>query len=468
MGKRQLLQHVLAAMLAAASLSLATHAVTPAAAQERPVRILFMHHSTGGGLIWDGSVRELLTDLGYEFWDHGYNEEGLVEHSGSALGINWEVPDDNTDPDGWYHIFSQPVTDPPSNTFSHMLEFDAILFKSCFPASDIASDEQFEEYRQYYLSIRDVIDQHPDKLFIPLTTPPLVPNATSPENAARAQRWAEYLTSDEYLQGHPNVRVFDLFYHLADENGTLQADYRVDEWDSHPNALANRTVGAILVDFVSQAILDFAPGQPVTQPVPADDGVQADDTSSDVGDDTASSDADRPSSDQIADFETGLTDDWWDWSEQAMLSWAVVQPGRDSDYALQLTFDAAAGGYGGIGFSMEPDPAWEAADGISFYWRADQPELTVVFALAVQDPRQPDAEPSDAAPFEVSLVTSGNEWEQVTLPWSDFAKAEWFGDEGVDVFDPANVVWLAFDLGNWERAQRGTIWLDDIHLIAGD
>ena len=119
-----------------------------------------------------------------------------------------------------------------------------------------------------------------------------------------------------------------------------------------------------------------------------------------------------------------------------MLSWAVVQPGRDSDYALQLTFDAAAGGYGGIGFSMEPDPAWEAADGISFYWRADQPELTVVFALAVQDPRQPDAEPSDAAPFEVSLVTSGNEWEQVTLPWSDFAKAEWFGDEGVDVFDP--------------------------------
>ena len=221
-----------------------------------------MHHSTGGGLIWDGSVRELLTDLGYEFWDHGYNEEGLVEHSGSALGINWEVPDDNTDPDGWYHIFSQPVTDPPSNTFSHMLEFDAILFKSCFPASDIASDEQFEEYRQYYLSIRDVIDQHPDKLFIPLTTPPLVPNATSPENAARAQRWAEYLTSDEYLQGHPNVRVFDLFYHLADENGTLQADYRVDEWDSHPNALANRTVGAILVDFVVRRF-DFAPGQPV-------------------------------------------------------------------------------------------------------------------------------------------------------------------------------------------------------------
>ncbi|MCC7209461.1 MAG: hypothetical protein IT323_19280, partial [Anaerolineae bacterium] len=51
------------------------------------------------------------------------------------------------------------VTQPPANTFSHMLEFDVILFKSCFPTSNIESDEQLEAYRNYHLAIRDVIDQ---------------------------------------------------------------------------------------------------------------------------------------------------------------------------------------------------------------------------------------------------------------------------------------------------------------------
>ena len=103
-------------------------------AQEDPVRVIFMHHSTGGGLIWEGGAREAFTTLGYDFWDHGYNGEGLVDPSGNYLDMNWDVPDDNTDPDGWYAIFNQPVTDPPQNTFSHMLQYDVIIFKSCFPS----------------------------------------------------------------------------------------------------------------------------------------------------------------------------------------------------------------------------------------------------------------------------------------------------------------------------------------------
>lgn len=473
MKRHHLWRLVFVSVLAMVSLSLAAYVVTPVAAQERPLRILFMHHSTGGGLIWEGNLREEFTDRGYEFWDHGYNDEGLVDNNGNWLGINWAVPDDNTDPDGWYRIFAQPVTDPPGNTLSHMLAFDVILFKSCFPASDIDSEERFEDYRRYYLSIRDVMDRYPDKLFIPFTTPPLVPNATSPENAARAQRWAQYLTSDEYLAGHPNVRVFDFFHHLADENGTLKAEYRVDEWDSHPNTLANQTVAAILVDFVDEAIQDFTPGEPLTQSAPGGDVDQADAASSDLegeaqDDETASPGEGLPGLDQIGDFESGLSGDWWDWAEQAALSWSTAQPGHDSDHALQVTFDLASGGYGGIGVNFAANPAWENAQGISFYWRADQAGLAVRFALAVQDPARPDAEPSEATPFEVSLVTSGDDWEQVTLLWTDFAKAEWFGEAGVDEFDPAHVIWLAFDLGGWERAQQGTIWIDDIRLVMGD
>lgn len=234
--------------------------LSSAAAQKgSPVRIIFMHHSTGGNLIQQGGVREALTRLGYEFWDHGYNDEGLVDAAGEATGSNWAVPDDNTDPDGWHTIFSQPVTSPPTNTLSHMLTYDVIIFKSCFPTSDIQSAEQLEDYRRYYLDIRDVIDQYPDKIFIPFTTPPLVPTATSLENAARARQWAQYLTSEDYLEGHPNLFVFDIFSQLADTQGYLRTEYRSDEWDSHPNEVANRKLGRIFVQFVDQAIHDFQP-----------------------------------------------------------------------------------------------------------------------------------------------------------------------------------------------------------------
>ena len=104
---------------------------TIAQEDEDGVRIIFMHHSTGAGVMHDGNVREGLTDLGYQFWDHDYNDEGLSDGDGNNLGYSWDVPGDNTDPDGWYNIFNQPVTSPPSNTLSHMLEYDVIIFKSC-------------------------------------------------------------------------------------------------------------------------------------------------------------------------------------------------------------------------------------------------------------------------------------------------------------------------------------------------
>jgi hypothetical protein len=240
-----------------------SQSAAPSATPAKPIRIIFMHHSTGLGLIDQGGVREAFTKLGYQFWDHGYNEDGLTDASGRQLGVNWAVPDDNTDPDGWQVIFAQRVTKPSTNTLSHMLEYDVIIFKSCFPSSDIQDDDQFENYRTYFLSIRDVIDKYPDKLFIPFTTPPLVPGSTSPEAAARARRWAEYLTSSEYLDGHPNIFVFDFFNQLADKDGYLQAKYRGDDpEDSHPNELANQTVGPVFVKFVDQAIRDFKSGKP--------------------------------------------------------------------------------------------------------------------------------------------------------------------------------------------------------------
>jgi hypothetical protein len=220
--------------------------------------VIFLHHSTGANLIGQGGVRERLTDLGYEFYDHGYNGDGLVLADGEWTGTNFDVPDDNTNPDGYANIFAQPLDDPPDNTFSHLMEYDVIAFKSCFPVSLIESDDQLAEYESYYLSIRDRMDEYPDKIFIVVTQPPEIPNDTDSEAAGRARAFADWLASDEYLSGHPNVFTFNFFDLLANpSDNMLRAEYRTDEWDAHPNELANQTIGPQFADFIDQAVRTY-------------------------------------------------------------------------------------------------------------------------------------------------------------------------------------------------------------------
>jgi hypothetical protein len=235
-------------------------AVAPAGAEAGDFsRIMFLHHSCGANLIAQGGVREHLTDMGYEFYDHGYNEEGLVLADGTSSGRNFDVPDDNTDPDGLANIFSQPLNDPPDNTFSELMQYDVIAFKSCFPNSNIQSDEQLDEFESYYLSIRDRMDEYPNKIFIVVTQPPEIPNDTDSAAATRARALATWLASDEYLDGHLNVFTFNFFDLLADpSDNMLRSEYRTDEWDAHPNELANQTIGPQFADFIDQAVRTYA------------------------------------------------------------------------------------------------------------------------------------------------------------------------------------------------------------------
>ncbi|MBN1680887.1 MAG: hypothetical protein JW966_11400 [Anaerolineae bacterium] len=449
--------------------------IAPTAAQGEPVRIIFMHHSTGEGLIWEGNVREAFTSLGYEFWDHGYNDDGLVDAAGTYLGTHWDVPDDNTDPDGWYVVFNQPYTDPPANTFSHMLAYDVIIFKSCFPASDIQSEDDFETYRSYFLTIRDVMDQYPDKLFIPFTTPPLVPNETSPEAAARARRWSEYLTSPDYLEGHPNIAVFDFFSTLADASGYLRAEYRGDEYDSHPNQLANQTVGPLFVAFVDQAIRAFAPGEPVAAPdmaaeEPAEEAAPpADEAAVSADEEDYAPAGDIGFSAQtvglLEDFERdSALDNWWNYADDGVAAFAcILGEGFEGGQAVQVSYDMALDKYAGCGTDLLPDASWAGADGISFYYRTEPAGLYLDVGFGVADPTGA----GEPTPFGIALETGSEEWTQVVIYWDDMVKADWFGDAGVDEFDPAQVVWFSLNVGYWEGVQAGSIWLDNVQLITG-
>ncbi len=225
--------------------------------------VIFLHHSTGEALINDGNVRALFVEAGFDFWDHNYNWIGLSSPDGSKAGYSYRIPDDNTDPDGLANIFAQQTYSQPLNALSGLLQHEVIVFKSCFPTSNIISDEQLEQYKTWYLGMREVMDAHPDRVFVVMSPPPLHPAATTPEAAARARAFANWLTSAEYLGGHPNIFAFDFFDQLAEDDPSnsevnmLRAEYRPEGEDSHPNQVANAAVGPIFAEAVMDAASSY-------------------------------------------------------------------------------------------------------------------------------------------------------------------------------------------------------------------
>jgi len=425
-------------------------------AQAQATRIMFLHHSCGENLINQGGVREGLTARGYEFYDHGYNGDGLRLADGSYTGTHFDVPGDNTDPDGFATIFAQPLHDPPDNTFSHLMEYDVIAFKSCFPVSNIGDDDQLDAYKSHYLSIRDRMDQYPDKVFIIVTQPPQVPANSDPAEGARARAFANWLQSDEYLAGYPNVFAFDFFGLLAGDDNFLRPEYRVDEYDAHPNEQANGEIGPRFVAFIDQAIQSYGAGAP--RPTPAATSEPAEEPTQPPP--TPQSSAPKPGG-LIDDFESAAGP--WDTSAE---TGSTVECGPDSGTAhggsssLRMRYGIEPGGWVDCGRAFESPQDWSTATGLSLWLRSDEAGKWVTLMVFSGDPDGP-------TPFEVDFEVAAADWAEFVFPWADFARAEWADEGGLTAVDVARMTGYGFSVGAGEGGSEGTLWVDDVGLVSG-
>jgi hypothetical protein len=263
------------------------------ASPERPLRILFLHHSIGGQLLADegpdspdgvthpcgGGLRRLLEARGAMVHEAGYGSR-LGEHTDL---FDW-LPKFRDHMDTLLRIEKQDALLPEG------VVNDVVMFKSCFPNNQFVGPgsepgrplgrELTEANAKATLrALLPLFAARPRTLFIYLTTPPVAPVvwpesplkgiakkllgkptnrekfAAMGESAKRVQTWAG--ASDGLLHGYPesNVAVFDYFGILTGGNSPFLAyptGARGD--DSHPSAEGQRIAARAFVSFLRTAL----------------------------------------------------------------------------------------------------------------------------------------------------------------------------------------------------------------------
>lgn len=276
--------------------------------------IIFLHHSVGSGLIEGGAMRSVVAaynsahGTGFGLWDHGYNSDGLHNANGAGLGIDYAVPGDNTEPAGYAYLWTSTQADATACRNQFMANHQVIAFKSCFTASAITDANMLAEYKQDYLAIRAFFDQHLEKLFLVITPPPRHRLDTTSAQAAFARQFADWLKSNTFLGGRTNIVCFDLFDALAGSDNVLKYTYEGSHTstDSHPNTLANQTVGPLLANALVSAADAYQSGSAPAAPTAT---VLANGSSGSVT--LSSGDTLTVSVALNAGGYAGLTADWW-------------------------------------------------------------------------------------------------------------------------------------------------------------
>jgi len=123
-------------------------------------------------------------------------------------------------------------------------EYQAVIFKHCFPVSNIQPDQgsadvnsdfkSLSNYKLQYQALRDKLHQFPETKFIVWTSAAQVQSRTNEEEAKRSREFVQWVINEWDLPDD-NIFLWD-FYGLQTEGQLyFQKKYAQSESDSHPN-----------------------------------------------------------------------------------------------------------------------------------------------------------------------------------------------------------------------------------------
>lgn len=220
---------------------------SPAAPPTEPVKLIFIHHSTGTNWLNDnnGGLGIALRDNNYFVSDTNYGWGPVPAPGSDPIGSSTDIGD-------WWTWFRGPKSpaimdavyaESGQHSGYSRLKTDPggsnriVLFKSCYPNSALkgnpgdpvpAIDENrlrglaagseyhtFANAQGIYIDLLAYFQQHQDTLFVVITAPPLS-NAKYAGNARAFNQWLVH----DWLKEYPgkNVAVFD-FYNVLTTNG---------------------------------------------------------------------------------------------------------------------------------------------------------------------------------------------------------------------------------------------------------
>ena len=226
-------------------------------------KAIFLVHSTGTSLFSEGKVTD---------WVKTHNSaNGTSFQISTRTYPNTPWPWENYPYDYWKLWVDNSCnnSDPDIECLASIASnYGLVIFKHCYPGAGLNSDtgkpdvksnrKSIENYKLQYRALRTLMDGLPDKKFMVWTLVPLHRLATTTEQAARAYEFVQWV-KEQWLtedgKQHSNIFIFDFFSLAAEMNKNpangkqycLKYDYEYSHTsnDSHPNTLANATIGPL-------------------------------------------------------------------------------------------------------------------------------------------------------------------------------------------------------------------------------
>lgn len=241
-------------------------------------KLIFIHHSTGENWLadYDGGLGAALDEEGFFVSDTNYGWGPDSIGDATDIGQFWDWFQGSNSATYMTSLFEETSQNSEYTRTSSDPggENEIIMFKSCFPNSNLLGDESDvvpaisanplkgqtsdSEYhtisnaKGIYIDLLEYFKTNPDKLFIVITAPPLGQNNTTlkaADNARALNNWLKNDWIDDYEQD--NVAVFDFYNVLTDDGASNFSLYSTDEWNDHPNSEGNQKATQEFVAFLN-------------------------------------------------------------------------------------------------------------------------------------------------------------------------------------------------------------------------
>jgi len=234
-------------------------------------KIVFLHHSTGRS-VWVGKTNRYiykLTGKGdvQRFFDY-YNKKNRTNYVISELVFPKLSPYGwNNYPFDYYNIWvknagENPYMEEPTLEILTK-EYDVIVFKHCFPVSNITEDigspdvdsdvKSIENYKLQYNFLKSKMHGFPENKFIVWTPAVNTKVNMTEDEALRTQKFHSWMIN-EWDEKGDNIFIWD-FYDYETEGGLYLPEKNADSPDnSHPNKEFSARVVPLFCNFIIHVI----------------------------------------------------------------------------------------------------------------------------------------------------------------------------------------------------------------------